>query len=149
MKRTAALFLAVGLLGCGGGAPPSKPLPATVPVSGKVTLNGQPLPDAMVTFRPDGETKGVDSQGMTNAAGEFSLDQIRGGQGASLGTYRVTVSRFVTADGKPVVLDPATPPADAGAVESLPTKYSSAGETTLKATVAQTGNDALKFELKK
>ncbi len=76
--------------GCGGDSY------TVVPVSGKVTLDGQPLADADVTFQPKATTNlnpGPGSYGKTNARGEYTLTvvgQSRGG--AVVGTHSVSIS---------------------------------------------------------
>jgi hypothetical protein len=86
--RSAAILLSLSLLstGCGG-----RPVGL---VSGKVTLDGQPLANATVNFQPSGDTlnPGVGSYGRTDAKGEYSLNLIDGtGPGAMIGTHRVMI----------------------------------------------------------
>jgi hypothetical protein len=140
--------LCLGMLGvfAGCSGETSKPLPATVEVSGKVTLDGAPLTSAMVTYVPKGETKGIECVGVTDDTGEYTLKQIRGKDGAPPGEYTVVINRYVKADGSPIILDGSEPPANLGAVESLPPHYSSASDSTLTKTVPEAGGK-LDFEL--
>jgi hypothetical protein len=65
------------------------------PVLGTVTLDGQPLPNAVVVFQPLGKGElnpGVGSTGRTNDKGEYRLRLIGGGKGAVVGTHRVEIS---------------------------------------------------------
>src|SRR5262245_39370809 len=78
------------LAGCGG---PYKNLGR---VSGKVTLGGQPLADAAVTFSPT--AAGSPSTGRTNASGEYTLLYTRGVKGAEAGEHTVTISTYRSAD---------------------------------------------------
>jgi len=83
MKPLLAALLTVVLSGCGGGAP-------TAPVSGVVTMDGQPVYPARVTFSPRGGEGAVDAAGrvasaMTEADGSYSID------GAALGDNTVGV----------------------------------------------------------
>jgi hypothetical protein len=70
----------------------------TAPVSGRVTLDGQPLAGASVTFQPmakEGITAqlGMGSYGKTDADGRYSLKLIEtDAEGAAVGTHRVQVS---------------------------------------------------------
>lgn len=92
------LVLCLGLaMGCGGG----KKMPPLNPVSGKVTVDGQPLTVGQVTFTPDiaiptddakKEGPGVGpSSGTINSDGTYKL--FTGGkEGAPAGKYRVTVT---------------------------------------------------------
>lgn len=73
--------LSVAVVGCGSG-------PKYYSVEGIVTVDGQPLEGATVTFQND---KGL-AVGMTSASGKFKL--LSGGQeGALGGTYKVTVKK--------------------------------------------------------
>lgn len=144
-------FLVSGLLlaafsGCGGGETPSKPLPTTVPATGTVLLDGKPLSLATVLFVPSGATKGIECVGYTDENGKFSLEQLRGAAGAPPGEYRVVVSRYLK-NGQPVKLGPEEFPANVGAVESMPLKYSSPTESILVATVPPSGGE-IPVELK-
>lgn len=146
LSRCALCFVPFLLAGCFGANEP--PVPETELVFGTVTLNGDPLANAMVMFFPSGETKGIECSGITNEAGRFELQHPRGPSGAPAGTYKVVVSHLVDGQGKPIVPDPNIPPADLGAVEALPPKYSSLDETVLKAQIPAAEGD-IKLELKK
>lgn len=133
----------VGLVGCGG-TEQSKKLPTTAPVTGKVTLDGQPVEGIVVTFVPTGETKGIECVGRTDASGKYVPKQIRGNEGIPPGTYKVVFSRLMRG-GKPVAADATA--GDGGImIESLPAKYSNPTATKQTATVAAAGNQ-LDFEL--
>jgi hypothetical protein len=84
------LLLVALPLGCKGRDP------GTVPVSGRVTLDGQPLANATVTFTP-AEASGArllpQSSGKTDEQGRFSLKVDTGQRsGAIVGLHRVRVS---------------------------------------------------------
>lgn len=66
----------------------AKPGPDVAPVSGRVTLDGQPLPFAIVTFHPEG--KSAASSG-TDKDGRYMLMYKRGVMGAPVGMNRVTI----------------------------------------------------------
>lgn len=74
--------------GCGG--------VAAVPVSGRVTVNGEPLENVAVNFAPIAAegAEGPGSSGVTDAAGRFSLKTIgeRRVSGAVAGKHLVTLS---------------------------------------------------------
>jgi hypothetical protein len=80
------LITIVLLCGC------SKSGPELAPVSGHVTLNGQPLENADVTFQPD-EAKSP-SVARTDKDGHYELGYKRGVLGGLVGrhTVRITVS---------------------------------------------------------
>jgi hypothetical protein len=58
-----------------------------------VTIDGQPLPNVLVTFVPDAASDAtpVRSMGMTDTAGEFELQSETQVRGAMLGRHRVTI----------------------------------------------------------
>ncbi len=62
--------------------------PDVAPVTGRITLDGQPLQYAIVTFQPDG--KSAASSG-TDKDGNYELMYKRGVVGAPVGKNRVTI----------------------------------------------------------
>jgi hypothetical protein len=59
----------------------------------------------MVTFTPLEEGMGPDCQGVTDAEGRFALKQVRGGEVAPVGSFKVVVNRYVKSDGTVVALE--------------------------------------------
>lgn len=94
--------------------------PAIAPVSGVVTQDGKPLPDAVVEFQPD---YGTPSYATTTDDGAYELSYRSGRMGALLGHHTVRVST------RGEVTDPET---DETYVvpETIPGEYNS--ETTLE-----------------
>jgi len=96
--RRTVVFLGVALAtlvlvtGCGPGKP------ATVPVSGTVTLDGSPLEGASVTFTP--AAGGRLATGTTDASGKFTLMTFAAGDGAIVGSHKVGVSKMEAAAGQ-------------------------------------------------
>ncbi|MFH1266894.1 MAG: carboxypeptidase-like regulatory domain-containing protein [Planctomycetota bacterium] len=131
------------VLGCEPGA---RDLPELVPVSGSVTLDGEPLQKAVVTFFPKGTTLGVGGAGATDASGRYELKTGAVEPGVPVGEYRVTCSKMTLPDGSDYDPNSEIPPIDAGAVETLPARYSFDGETTLAGTVPS-GGATIDFEL--
>jgi hypothetical protein len=82
------LFVFFLVFGCSGG-------PKIALVSGTVTLDGKPLPNARVNFQPAGDDRlypGVGSYGKTDKNGNYSLNLIDGtGKGAIVGKHRVMI----------------------------------------------------------
>jgi hypothetical protein len=118
------------LAGCGGG-PAGPELGA---VSGKVTLDGQPLPNATVVFQPD---NGRASTATTDASGNYALQFSADEQGAVVGKHTVRILTYEAPfddQGKPAP----------GAPEKVPTKYNT--ETQLKVEVTS-GSNEHNFEL--
>ena len=146
-KALLCAFAASTLLAPGCGASTGPALLPTVAASGVVLMDGKPLPAAMVTFTPLDEGMGPDCQGVTDAEGRFQLKQVRGGEVAPVGSFKVVVNPYVKSDGTVVALAEGEFPANVGATESLPPRYSSAMETELKSTVTD-ATDGLKIELK-
>lgn len=88
MVRNLLLVLLVLLIsGCGGGEFD------TAPVTGVITVNGQPVENASVTFTPQVEGQEVPiSTGMTDAEGRYELTLTATQQpGAVVGKHTVTV----------------------------------------------------------
>jgi hypothetical protein len=105
-------------------------------VSGKVTLGGQPLPDAVVTFSPK-QTGGSPSIGRTDSSGNYQLTFSRDASGAIIGEHKVTITTYAAGD------PDADPPIPA-APEKVPAKYNV--KTELTATVEK-GSNSLDFPL--
>lgn len=102
---TFGLLIALGFCsGCSESAGSKKP--PTFPVSGTVTMNGQPVADAMVVFVPTAK-EGQSAVAKTNAEGKYQATTFSTGDGALAGEYLVKVSKHDT------------PPAAPGAGRSL------------------------------
>lgn len=90
MKHANPLFLTswwvsgvlAALVGCGGSRPKAVP---TEMVEGVVTLDGQPVPEATVTFLPVQNGVGASATGMTDSEGKYTLTAVGAGIGAQLG----------------------------------------------------------------
>ena len=104
-------------------------------VTGKVTLDGQPLPNATVVFSP--KTAGTQSLALTNANGEYSLLYSSHNRGAEPGEHRVTISTFTGGD-------PDGAPPVAKVAERVPYKYNL--QSQLQATVNR-GRNTIDFGL--
>jgi hypothetical protein len=87
MAACSTVFIALLLAGCGGGAADDRP--ALAPVTGKLMLDGQPVPNADVQFSPE---KGASSNGRAGADGTFTLTYGDGTPGAAVGKHAVTVT---------------------------------------------------------
>src|SRR4051794_2865052 len=84
----AALLL--GIAGCSQTPRSEVPL---VPASGKVTLDGKPLPEADIEFIPEGDTRGQGGSARTNADGGYLAATPFGEAGLSSGIYKVVISK--------------------------------------------------------
>ena len=82
-----ALAMLAASAGCGSGHP------KTVAVSGRVTVNGKPLPSGDIQLVPE---KGRPAFGTIAADGRFVLGTFEDNDGAPKGTYKVVVTAFET-----------------------------------------------------
>jgi len=134
------LSIAVGVVatGCSGGGP------AVAPVTGTVTLDGQPLANASVTFQPIAEGSvdaGPASTATTDAQGAFVLKTAEGEEGAVVGKHRIMV---FSAGGGAGPQDEDNIYGSAPA-EKVPAQYNT--QTTLEFEVPPGGSTAANFEL--
>jgi hypothetical protein len=126
-KRLLVLpLIGIALLvgGCGGGSD-------VAPVTGTITLDGQPLASAEVIFQPQ---DGRPSTGLTDGQGRYELVFSRDSKGALIGSHTVRIT-------VPTVDDDGNPLPDA---RPLPVKYNV--ESTLTAQVTA-GSNLIDFPL--
>ncbi|MBA4190376.1 MAG: hypothetical protein C0467_20505 [Planctomycetaceae bacterium] len=134
------------------------------PVTGVVTLRGTPLAGATVVFTPEPAAEGVRAATATTASdGTFRLQTNHPGgvtqAGAALGTYKVTVSKFVPPSGmseeeyakkieaEQAANKPYSPESTVPAkVELIPKEYSDLKLTKVEATV-KSGSNELKIAI--
>lgn len=121
---TAALVAVIAALASGCARPES---PTLGQVEGRVTLDGRPLPAALVLFTPAG--RGRTSRGVTGADGRYRLRYLRDIAGADVDEHAVRIS---------------TATEENGGREQLPPRYHA--RTELAATV-RAGRNAIDFEL--
>lgn len=84
LPHIALLWSVLLLSGCGGG-------PELAPATGKVLYNGEPLPFGIVMFQPN---VGQPAQGEIKTDGTFTLSTFEPGDGAIVGSHRVSVLCF-------------------------------------------------------
>ncbi len=137
------------LLGCGPGGP------RLVPVSGTLSLDGQPLAYKSLLFIPEGETGGNGAGGYTDGTGNYELIAVVFGstkdhRGCPPGRYRVVVSEptipiraedFEASDAGPEGDDPvaAVGPVGVRTGQMVPAIYSTEATTTLLVDVPDSG----------
>ena len=132
MHRLAVLpVLVATVMGCGQSP--------TVPVSGTVTLNGQPAADAEVIFTP---SQGRVASGATNAEGRFALSTNKSGDGAVPGDHKVTIVEYYP-PGKPPPMTSGGPPS------RFPAQYMEVSQTPLTAKVERGGKNEFQFDVQK
>jgi hypothetical protein len=153
------LVCAALVWGCGGSDRPD-----TVPVSGKVTYQGNPVQGAQVVFRAK-EGGARNASGMTDPQGEYELTTFDTGDGAALGTHVVTITKAASSTGGGETMDAQDPSAayhDAmaaaakgmpaqgpavGAEGGIPAKYADPAKSGLERTVTKEGPNEFDFEL--
>jgi hypothetical protein len=128
--------LLAGVVGCSSNA-------KVVPVSGTVTLDGKPLPNAHVAFQPVAEgasrNAGSGSFGATDAAGHYTLNLADSGEpGVAVGKHRVEISLKAASDDRDPKLRPPS--------KTLPERYNR--RTELEFDVPAGGTDQANFDLK-
>ena len=116
------------------------------PVSGKVTLNGDPLAHATVSFIPVGKPGSIEagegSTGKTNEQGQFKLTSSTGKWGALIGKHRVSISAL---DQKVGEHDTRPPRGGWPKADKVPIRYNSKSALTFD--VPPGGTDKADFEL--
>src|SRR5690606_25476771 len=123
----AVALVAVG--GCSG-----SDLPELASVTGVVTLDDAPYPNAHVMFTP---AQGRPAEGVTDSNGKYELTYLPGVKGAEPGTYKVSITTQYQA--------PENPGNEPQFVEPLPAKYNVS--STLSETVSP-GKNEINFPLK-
>lgn len=136
--QTVGLLLTLALTaGCGGQAGPE-----TIPVTGSITMAGQPVPEAVVVFTPKNsdDPSVLAAQAETDADGRFQMRTYLGEDdykaGIQPGEYAVTVTKLE------VVQDMTRQPK-----HLLPKKFSLPNSTPLSATVTAGGENQFDFAL--
>lgn len=126
------LSAALALSGCSGGD-------GRLAVSGTVSLDGQPLPDASISFRP-APGNDANGSGAVIRDGTFALPAAKG---LKTGKYLVTVQAF-RKTGRMV---PLTPGGKKLGPEMAPLQFDSS--TALEATVVAGKGNRFDFQLKR
>ncbi len=135
-RQFSAIAIVFFIAGCGSQL-------SVAPVSGTVTLDGQPLANVHVAFQPvatGGKPNvGAGSYAITDGSGNYSLRQADTDQlGAVVGQHRVEINFKVETDDR----DPKTRPPQ----KALPAKYNR--ESELQFQVDRGGSKTANFELK-
>jgi hypothetical protein len=136
LRRVSVAAVLAFCAGCGGG-------PATAPVSGRVTLDGQPLPNAAVMFQPfdpGNNNPGPGSGGKTDEEGRYTLTVIgTQANGAVVAKHKVRIN-MAPPESKP---DDDRPKK----YKQLPLKYHGK-DTILEFDVPSRGTTSADFDLK-
>ncbi len=145
--RFALLALVVGVWGCGNGATRQD----TVPVTGLVTYNGEPVEGATVVF---GAASGQDrpATGTTDGSGRFTLTTYERGDGAIAGEFTVAISKTetvggMTEDEEHAAIEAGEEIKPAETVDHLPERYKDGTQSGLTADVEAGQENHFEFEL--
>ena len=110
------------------------------PVSGRITMNGDPLPRAQITFQPlssGGEEPGPGSSAVTDDDGRYVLKLLSSGKpGAVVGRHRVMIFTYRPSNSKEETAVP---------VETIPACFNL--ESKLSADVPPEGTQTADFPL--
>jgi len=121
------------VMGCGG-----TNRPETVPISGLVTFNGEPVNGATVTFYPE---NGRPASGRTDSEGVYQLTTFEPNDGALPGTHRVAIIKTTSST-------PSNSPDELATIERIiPEKYASEASSGLAATVVVNQEAPIDFNL--
>ena len=152
MKILSVLAMLVLVVGCG------KSGVRTEYVEGKVTLDGEAVEGATVTFRSAGGKLDIVGAGQTNAEGIYKLSVDRGEAeaGVPAGEYQVgirkqdvPVTSNVSADGEYIPTKSSVPGKAPVYKDLVPAKYKFPEKSGLTANVTQEGDNVFNFELTK
>jgi len=134
------------LAGCGG--------PKVVPVSGKVTVDGKPFKDLVVTFQPLGgkgnENPGRGSSAVTDAEGKFDLVYDGTSPGAVVGKHRVQI--FTQIGSEPPLADDtreSDPKAFKRVFETIPPEWNEKSEKDFVVPTGGTREANFEIEVRK
>jgi hypothetical protein len=116
----------------------------TVPVTGTLTLNGQPVGDAEVMFNPAPDKPGRMISAHTDSNGHFTLETARPGDGAAPGEYVITLGEYY-----PPGKAPAMPKGGGLLPSRFPPKYGDPAQSPLKATIERGKKNEFNFEVAK
>jgi hypothetical protein len=139
LTRFLALCLSATLACLIAGCATDDPHPATVPVQGKVTYEGKPVPKGTVTFQPEGGRPAV---GEIQPDGTYRLGTFGDKDGAIPGIHKVMILANTG--------DPTKMPSSPGYVppkDLIPKKYADLTTSKLEVTVSK-DKTAYDFDLK-
>ncbi|MEW4564473.1 hypothetical protein AB1K70_18175 [Bremerella sp. JC770] len=144
-----AVTWAVGLSGCYSSKDKWEAMrPPVYQVSGMVRMDGEPLSNAVVVFKPEEGT--YSATGLSDASGQFYLTTFDDRDGAIEGTFQVSVDRV---DYIPIGPEKGTS-TDGGTylpplkqVRVTPKKYSDFEKSGFAATVMKDESNSFEFDL--
>jgi len=129
-------LLAASTWGCGS----KSERPETLPVQGKVTYKGQPVPKGTVTFQSD---SGQTATGEIQSDGTYKLSTFAEGDGALPGHHKVMI---IANDADPTLM-PGSSPGYKPPKDLVPKKYEKLETSGLQADVTK-DKSSIDFDLK-
>ena len=129
------LSFVVVSIGCGGGG--ASDAPELSVVEGTVRYKGQPLGGASVSFVPEG---GRPATGMTDDNGHFTLTTTVVGDGATIGSHAVMITKLEAKDSNETDIY-------AEQKSLIPKKYGDLKKSGLTATVKSDEKNNFTFDL--
>lgn len=132
------LLCGVSLCGCGGGP---DDMPNIGEVTGKVTVDGQPGADLVVTFQPKGGRPSYDT---TDADGNYELQYNGSTKGAKVGSNLVTISTA-----SDTTEDYSSAAASVSKPDPIPAKYNTQAASNSEMTVdVKPGSNEFNWDVK-
>ncbi|MDR1923615.1 MAG: Ig-like domain-containing protein [Planctomycetaceae bacterium] len=143
-------FLSAVLVLCG--CSPKATLSGLAPVQGVVTLDGNPVEGAIVSFSPlqsNGEMRAA--AGQTDAQGKFLMTTLSPQDGVTPGKFAVTVIKYEKYGPPPLKVinesgEDVTPPHPEKNV--LPKKYETRETSDIQVTIPDSGDKNITIDLK-
>lgn len=115
----------------------------TMPATGRITLDGQPVSRATIIFRND--TVPTSPSALTSDDGSFQLRTYLPKDGAPVGTYAVSIAK--TTEIQPLSEDPEAPAPPVKITHHLPRRYEDPKTSGFTAEVTERGPNEFVFEL--
>lgn len=142
-------ILAISLAVFSGCSADSDKRPKRVPVTGTITYNGNPLPNAAIGFIPSGAGANA-ATGSTNGSGKYTLTTFTTNDGAIPGKYEISISAVIdenrNPDGTQIYSD--EDPRWKPPKSSIPVRYNDPKKSELTAEVVAGKANLFDFSLK-
>lgn len=145
-------LLALFAWGCSKGPIPGRE--KTVPVTGLVTFNGEPVAEAAVVFTPDAAGETAQGQGAfatTDKSGRFQMMTYEPGDGVVPGRYKALVTKVEAGELPPPEEGEYVPPSGIEVIPPpkhlLPVRYSTPRTTPFSVEIVDGDGQTVDFEL--
>lgn len=136
------------LVGCSGRRDDkwTRGRPPVYEVTGKVTYQGEPVADAVVTFQPVDES-GRGGSAITDDQGYFEAQTFDPGDGLTPGKHRVAIHKVQLVDASGNVVTEIREPGGLREKNLVPKRYADFKKSGIEITVEEDDNDVGVFEL--